>query len=254
MILIVGNSDHLHEAICLAYPDHEIKMISWRGLAHEAIQSQADLLFIVGFDYGSYMKRYEDYIDVNVMQPMLAVRRFAKPTASIVYVATQNERSNYTFSRYRYAKEKLGQELMHQSTKAYALRFDTFVTPNQEPLVKGGAITRLVFGTLRKLGVVKTMASVGAEPAVLGQMIAGALVGTFLGILLAYGFVSPLAQLAQQKVGEASKELECVKATLLAAVQGYSPQVALEFGRKVMNASERPSFAELEEHVKGRKR
>jgi len=157
MILIVGNSDHLHEAICLAYPDHEIKMISWRGLAHEAIQSQADLLFIVGFDYGSYMKRYEDYIDVNVMQPMLAVRRFAKPTASIVYVATQNERSNYTFSRYRYAKEKLGQELMHQSTKAYALRFDTFVTPNQEPLVKGGAITRLVFGTLRKLGVVKTM-------------------------------------------------------------------------------------------------
>ena len=157
MILIIGNSDHLYEAIRLAYSDHEIKMISWRGLAHEVIQSQADLLFIVGFDYGSYMKRYEDYIDVNVTQPMLAVRRFAKPTASIVYVATQNERSNYTFSRYRYAKEKLGQELMHQSTKAYALRFDTFVTPNQEPLVKGGAITRLVFGTLRKLGVVKTM-------------------------------------------------------------------------------------------------
>ena len=157
MILIIGNSDHLYEAIRLAYADHEIKMISWRRLAHEAIQSQADLLFIVGFDYGSYMKRYEDYIDVNVTQPMLAVRRFAKPTASIVYVATQNERSNFTFSRYRYAKEKLGQELMNQSTKAYVLRFDTFVTPNQEPLVKGGAITRLVFGALRKLGVVKTM-------------------------------------------------------------------------------------------------
>ena len=157
MILIIGNSGHLYEAIRLAYSDHEIKMISWRGLAHEAFQSQADLLFIVGFDYGSYMKRYEDYIDVNVTQPMLAVRRFAKPTASIVYVATQNERRNFTFSRYRYAKEKLGQELMNQSTKAYVLRFDTFVTPNQEPLVKGGAITRLVFGALRKLGVVKTM-------------------------------------------------------------------------------------------------
>jgi len=100
------------------------------------------------------------------------------------------------------------------------------------------------------LGVVKTMASVGAAPAVLGQMIAGALVGTFLGILMAYGFVSPLAQLANQKVDEATKELQCVKATLLASVQGYAPAVALEFGRKVLYSTERPGFAELEEHVK----
>ncbi|MBE7939202.1 MULTISPECIES: flagellar motor stator protein MotA [Ramlibacter] len=104
------------------------------------------------------------------------------------------------------------------------------------------------------LGVVKTMASVGASPAVLGQMIAGALVGTFLGILLAYGFVSPLAQLANQKVDEATKELQCVKATLLASVQGYAPAVALEFGRKVLYSTERPGFAELEGHVKGQKK
>lgn len=103
------------------------------------------------------------------------------------------------------------------------------------------------------LGVVKTMASVGASPAVLGQMIAGALVGTFLGILMAYGFVSPLAQLAQQKVDEATKELQCVKVTLLASLQGYSPAIALEFGRKVLYSTERPTFAELESHVKGKK-
>lgn len=157
MILIIGNSSHLYEAIRLAYPAHEIETISWRGLVHETTQREADLIFIVGFDYNSYMKRYEDYIDVNVTQPMLAVQRFAKPATTMVYVTTQNERSNFTFSRYRYAKEKLGQELMTQSTKAYVLRFDTFVTPEQEPLVKGGAITRLVFGALRKLGVVKTM-------------------------------------------------------------------------------------------------
>jgi chemotaxis protein MotA len=94
---------------------------------------------------------------------------------------------------------------------------------------------------------------VGAAPAVLGQMIAGALVGTFLGILLAYGFVSPLAQLAGQKVDESSKELQCVKATLLASVQGYAPAVALEFGRKVLYSTERPTFVEMEGHVKGRK-
>lgn len=103
------------------------------------------------------------------------------------------------------------------------------------------------------LGVVKTMASVGASPAVLGQMIAGALVGTFLGILMAYGFVSPLAQLANQKVDEATKELQCIKTTLLASVQGYAPAIALEFGRKVLYSTERPGFAELESHVKGKK-
>lgn len=100
------------------------------------------------------------------------------------------------------------------------------------------------------LGVVKTMASVGAAPAVLGQMIASALVGTFLGILLSYGFVSPLAALMEQKSDEGTKELQCVKATLLASLQGYAPAVAVEFGRKVLYSTERPSFTELESHVK----
>jgi chemotaxis protein MotA len=100
------------------------------------------------------------------------------------------------------------------------------------------------------LGVVKTMASVGKPPSELGAMIASALVGTFLGILLAYGFVSPLAKLLEAKVDESSKELQCVKATLLASLQGYAPAVAVEFGRKVLYSTERPSFVELEKHVK----
>jgi chemotaxis protein MotA len=103
------------------------------------------------------------------------------------------------------------------------------------------------------LGVVKTMASVGQPPAVLGQMIAGALVGTFLGILLAYGFVSPLAKVLEQKGDEAHKELQCVKITLLASLQGYAPAIAVEFGRKVLFSTERPSFQELESHVKQKK-
>jgi chemotaxis protein MotA len=103
------------------------------------------------------------------------------------------------------------------------------------------------------LGVVKTMASVGAAPAVLGGMIAGALVGTFLGILMAYGFVSPLSSLLEQKAEEAAKELICVKTTLLASMQGYAPAIAVEFGRKVLFSTERPSFSELEQHVKQKK-
>lgn len=103
------------------------------------------------------------------------------------------------------------------------------------------------------LGVVNTMGSVGQPPAVLGGMIGSALVGTFLGILLAYAFAEPLAGLLEQKVDEAGKELQCIKSTLLASMQGYAPQTAIEFGRKVLYSTERPSFSELEGHVKGKK-
>ena len=103
------------------------------------------------------------------------------------------------------------------------------------------------------LGVVNTMGSVGQPPAILGGMIGSALVGTFLGILLSYAFVEPLAGLLEQKVDEGSKELQCIKTTLLASMQGYAPQVAVEFGRKVLYSGDRPTFSELELHVKGKK-
>lgn len=103
------------------------------------------------------------------------------------------------------------------------------------------------------MGVVHTMESVGIPPAELGILIAAALVGTFLGILLAYGFVSPLSSLLEQKLHESSKLFQCVKVTLLASINGYAPAIAVEFGRKVLFSTERPSFIELEEHVKGAK-
>ena len=103
------------------------------------------------------------------------------------------------------------------------------------------------------LGVVNTMGSVGQPPAVLGGMIGSALVGTFLGILLAYAFAEPLAGVLEQKVEEGSKELQCIKTTLLASMQGYNPSTAIEFGRKVLYSTERPTFAELEGYVKGKK-
>ena len=100
------------------------------------------------------------------------------------------------------------------------------------------------------MGVVHTMGSVGLPPAELGLLIAHALVGTFLGILLSYGFVGPLASVLEQKLAEATKMLECVKVTLLASLNGYAPALAVEFGRKVLYSTERPSFLELENHVK----
>ena len=103
------------------------------------------------------------------------------------------------------------------------------------------------------MGVVNVMGSVGEPPPVLGKMIGGALVGTFLGILLAYGIVSPVGSLLEQKADEGSKIYQVIKVVLLASMSGYAPQVAIEFGRKVLFASDRPTFMELEEEIKSRK-
>ena len=132
-------------------------------------------------------------------------------------------------------------------------------THHQESHAPVAAIARLAgalpaFGIVAAvLGVVHTMGSVGQPPAVLGGMIASALVGTFLGILLAYGFVEPLGGLLEQKMEDAAKELQCIKTTLLASMQGYNPTTAIEFGRKVLFSTDRPSFSELENHVRGKK-
>ncbi|OSM94540.1 flagellar motor stator protein MotA [Lonsdalea populi] len=100
------------------------------------------------------------------------------------------------------------------------------------------------------MGVVHSLAYVDRPAAELGMMIAHAMVGTFLGILLAYGFVSPLASLLRQKNAEKIKVLQCIKVTLLSSLNGYAPQIAVEFGRKTLYSTIRPSFTEMEEHIR----
>ena len=140
-----------------------------------------------------------------------------------------------------------------------ALMDNEIETHHQEAHAPEAALARLAgalpaFGIIAAvLGVVNTMGSVGQPPAVLGGMIGSALVGTFLGILLAYGVVEPLGGLVEQKMEDAAKELQCIKSTLLASMQGYNPATAIEFGRKVLFSGDRPSFTELESHVKGKK-
>jgi len=99
------------------------------------------------------------------------------------------------------------------------------------------------------LGVIHTMASITEPPEVLGKLIGGALVGTFLGILLSYGIVSPLAANMGATFMADSKYLGCIRAGLLAHVSGYAPAVSVEFARKALMSKDRPSFFEVEEAV-----
>ncbi|QGX40516.1 flagellar motor stator protein MotA [Permianibacter aggregans] len=101
------------------------------------------------------------------------------------------------------------------------------------------------------MGIVITMGALGGPPEVLGHHVAAALVGTFLGILFAYGFVAPMVSSMEHKVREEGQFYACIKASLLACVSGAPPQVAIEFGRKVLFSSVRPSFTELEKRVRG---
>ena len=99
------------------------------------------------------------------------------------------------------------------------------------------------------LGVIKTMSHINEPPAVLGQMIGGALVGTFLGVLLAYGMAGPFAARIKGVVDEEAKYFEVIRAVLVAHLHGNAPQVSVETGRKMAPNQHMPSFQELESAV-----
>lgn len=97
------------------------------------------------------------------------------------------------------------------------------------------------------LGVIKTMGAITEPPEVLGKLIGGALVGTFLGVWLSYGFVSPMASAIKEKREAEVKYYLCMKTCVLAFLQGAAPQVAIEFGRKILTNEVQPTFLEVEQ-------
>ncbi len=102
------------------------------------------------------------------------------------------------------------------------------------------------------LGIVITMGAIDGPMEELGRHIAAALVGTFSGVLFGYGFFAPIASRMEHIAHEEIKLYESAKATIVASVNGLPPQLAVEFGRKVLFAHDRPSFAELENVVRSR--
>lgn len=132
-------------------------------------------------------------------------------------------------------------------------------THHDEAMIPANAITKLAdampaFGIVAAvLGVVHTMESINLPPAQLGVLIAHALVGTFLGILIGYGFIGPIATSLEQRSNQAQLMLQCIKVTILASLHNNPPIIAVEFGRKILFASQRPSFMELNENLKNPK-
>lgn len=132
-------------------------------------------------------------------------------------------------------------------------------THHEEGHAPSSAVTRIAdglpgFGIVAAvLGIVITMASLNDGAEVIGHKVATALVGTFLGILLAYGLVGPMANYLEFAARDESQFVKVLKTCLMASIQGYPPQIAVEFGRKAIFSTERPGFRELDEHIKNNK-
>ena len=101
------------------------------------------------------------------------------------------------------------------------------------------------------LGVVITMGSLGGPPEEIGEKVAAALVGTFLGILLCYGVVGPLAANMTKSADEHNEYLHVLRVLLLSFLKGAAPMIAIEMGRRAIPAHVRPNFNEMEKNCKG---
>ncbi len=145
---------------------------------------------------------------------------------------------------------------VHQIDNLMELEIETHHHEAEAPI---HALNRLgdgmpAFGIVAAvMGVVHTMESVGIPPAELGKLIAAALVGTFLGILISYGFINPLCGILESQAKEATKFYDAIRVGLVAYLNDYPPPIAVEFSRKVLFSTERPGFQELEAHLKGSK-
>jgi chemotaxis protein MotA len=132
-------------------------------------------------------------------------------------------------------------------------------THHHESLISSHAIAKVADGlpalgiVAAVLGVVNTMGKINEPPAVLGHSIGSALVGTFLGVLLSYGVVGPIATNLENQAEESHGPLNVVRTAMVAFVGGSAPQMAVEFGRRAVPDKEKPTFNELESAVRGKK-
>ncbi|MCP1065375.1 flagellar motor stator protein MotA [Serratia symbiotica] len=207
------------------------------------------------------------YMDLMALLYLLLAKSRQKGMLSLEF-DIDNPRESEIFSKYpRLLSDNVSVEFITDylrlivsgnmnAFEVEALMDEEIETFEHESEVPAGSLgmmgdSLLAFGIVAAvMGVAHALTSDNSPAAELGALIANAMVGTFLGILLAYGFISPLAAVLMQKSAETVKMMQCIKVTLLSNIRGYAPQIAVEFGRKILYTTERPSFLELEEHMR----
>jgi len=133
------------------------------------------------------------------------------------------------------------------------LEIETHHHDGQEPASALSKISESLpgFGIVAAvLGIVNTMGALGGPPEEIGQKVAAALVGTFLGILFSYGMLGPMANSMERLAKDETQFYTTIKTCIMGFLQGHPPQVAIEFGRKSTPGPLRPSFKDLEAQLR----
>jgi len=144
----------------------------------------------------------------------------------------------------------------HQLEALMDLEIETHHQSGEEPAQALNRVSDALpgFGIVAAvLGIVNTMGALGGPPEEIGIKVAAALVGTFLGILLAYGLLGPMSTAMERRARDETAFYTAIKTCIMGFLQGHPPQIAIEFGRKSTPADLRPSFKDLEAQLRGKK-
>ena len=232
----------------------ELLIIGGSGIGSYIIANPKTVLGKTMKGFGSVMKgaKYKKGDYVELLSLLYQVFKLAKTKGMLALEGhVEHPHESDLFSRYPgFMANHHAQEFLCDYLRLMTMELDTH---HQEEHRISHALQTLAesfpgLGIVAAvLGVIHTMGSITEPPAVLGHLIGAALVGTFLGILLCYGFVGPMATSLKGNQEEEHLYFVCIKAGLIAHLQGYAPAVSIEFARKVLQSHARPSFQELEE-------
>jgi chemotaxis protein MotA len=272
IVSVFGSYAAMGAHLAVLFQPFEFTIILGAAIGAFVIGNPPAVLKGVGATLKSLMggARYDKAAYVELLGLQYSLFKLAKSKGNLALeVHVENPKDSTLFAQFpRFAKDHhavefmcdylrlitLGTENVHELE---ALMDEELETHHQERERMVGAIQALADGTpalgivAAVLGVIKTMGSIDQPPAVLGHLIGGALVGTFFGVFVAYGFFAPMAQSLKSIFESESKYYLSMKAGLLAHMSGYAPAVSIEFARKALMSEVRPTFAEVEQSTSG---
>ena len=232
------------------------------------IANPPSVLKAAGGSFGTLFKgpRYDKASFLELLGLQYTLFKLAKGKGNLALEAhVENPGESSIFAQFpRFAADKHAVEFMcdylrmitlgtENAHELESLMDEELETHHQEHERIVSAVQALADGTpalgivAAVLGVIKTMGSIDQPPEVLGGLIGGALVGTFLGVFVAYGFFGPMAQSLRNTYEAEAKYYLSMKAGLLAHMAGYAPAVSIEFARKALMTEVRPTFIEVEQ-------
>jgi chemotaxis protein MotA len=246
----IANGGHLE----VLFQPFEVMIIVGAAIGGFIIANRKPVLSGAGKAIPALFKgeKYDKAAYIELLTLLYAVFKMAKTKGALVLEQHVEKPHDSTFFCDYLRLLTLGTDNHHEME---TLMDEDLNTHREEHHAVAGAISNVAdampaLGIVAAvLGVIHTMGSITEPPAVLGKLIGGALVGTFMGILLSYGFVAPIAASVKARGDAEERYFLCMKAGILAYMQGYAPSVAVEFARKALNTDVRPTFYEVEEAV-----